>query len=58
MSPSLLLFLPTPSSLHMLVKPVTENAKGKRLVLGGGKDASTAQGPVLEDICIHEEDHN
>jgi Rps23 Pro-64 3,4-dihydroxylase Tpa1-like proline 4-hydroxylase len=45
---TLLLFLPTPSSVHM-VTPVTENAKGKRLVLGGtfvaggGKDALTVQ---------------
>jgi Rps23 Pro-64 3,4-dihydroxylase Tpa1-like proline 4-hydroxylase len=59
---TLLLFLPTPTSVHM-VTPVEKNAKGKRLVLGGsfvaggGEDAFTTQDPI-EDIYIHEKDHN
>jgi hypothetical protein len=59
---TLLLFLPTPSSVHM-VTPVTKNAKGKRLVLGGtfmaggGKDALTVQDPI-EDINVQPEYHN
>jgi hypothetical protein len=60
---TLLLFLPTPTSVHA-VTPVTENAKGKRLGLGGwysaggGKEDNilTIQDPI-EDIYIHEEDH-
>jgi hypothetical protein len=59
---TLMLFLPTPTSIHA-VTPVTENSKGKRLVLGGWYSAGgekdnmlTIQDPI-EDIYIHEEDH-
>jgi hypothetical protein len=51
---TLLLFLPTPSSVHM-VTPVTENAEGKRLLLGGHfivggrKITLTIHDPVEED---------
>jgi Rps23 Pro-64 3,4-dihydroxylase Tpa1-like proline 4-hydroxylase len=59
---TLLLFLPTPSSVHA-VTPVTGNAKGKRLVLGGWyntgdeKDTFSIKNPI-EDIYIQKEDHN